>query len=131
MELELSDELSSAYAVFKNHQLSKIVVMNLHEYNASDWNSNYTSTFKRPTTQYSFQLAPHIKCAGMIQRLIANGSDALTGITFDGYSYNYELANGKPVLLRNVTRNEKAPLDRGTNKLTLGVPWSSAVIWNC
>jgi len=37
---------------------------------------------------------------------MANGSDAITGITFNGLSYNYELDLGKPRLVGNVTKDE-------------------------
>ena len=64
-----------------------------------------------------------------LQRLSANGSDAVTGITFDGYSYNYELENGVPVLLSNVTRGETVAVgDDGT--VVVEVLASSAVIVN-
>ena len=60
---------------------------------------------------------------------MANGSNAITGITFDGYSYNYELNEGKPVLLNNVTRNEVLQVAQ-SEIVTVGVPWSSAAIMN-
>jgi hypothetical protein len=62
-----------------------------------------------------------------LQRLIANGSDAVTGATFDGYSFNYELDNGKPVLMNNVTRGEIVQVDR-RGDLAVEVPDSSAVL---
>ncbi|KAI1477023.1 glycoside hydrolase family 79 protein [Daldinia eschscholtzii] len=43
----------------------------------------------------------------LVRRLRANGSDAITGITWDGWSYNYELDRGKPVRLENVTVGER------------------------
>jgi hypothetical protein len=58
---------------------------------------------------------------------MANGSDAVTGATFDGYSYNYELDNGKPVLLKNITRGESVKVSR-KGDLTVDVPDSSAVL---
>jgi len=60
---------------------------------------------------------------------MANGSDALSGVTFDGYSYNWELDNGKPVLLQNVTRGETVRVGQG-GQMTVEVPSSSAVIIN-
>ena len=39
-----------------------------------------------------------------VKRLRANGSDAITGVTWDGWSYNRELDNGRPVRLGNVTK---------------------------
>ena len=62
-----------------------------------------------------------------VRRLMANGSDAISGITFDGYSYNFELDDGKPVLLGNVTRGEVLKVGRD-GVLSLDVPWSSAVL---
>ena len=62
-----------------------------------------------------------------IQRLLANGSDAITGVTFDGYSYNYELESGKPVLLQNVTRGETVSIG-SHGKMSIEVPRSSAAI---
>lgn len=60
---------------------------------------------------------------------MANGSDALSGITFDGYSYNYELDNGLPVRLHNVTRGECIEVG-AEGKANVKVPASSAVIVN-
>lgn len=51
----------------------------------------------------------------------------MTGVTFDGLSYNYELANGKPVLLGNVTRGEVLRVNE-VGLLSVDVPRSSAVI---
>ena len=61
-----------------------------------------------------------------LKRLVANGSDAITGITWDGWSYNYELNNGKPVRLGNVTVGETVKVVSG--KATVGVEDSSAVV---
>ena len=58
---------------------------------------------------------------------MANGSDAISGITFDGYSYNYELDEGKPVRLNNVTYGEKINVGKN-GMLKVDVPWSSAAI---
>ncbi|KAK8132786.1 glycoside hydrolase family 79 protein [Apiospora kogelbergensis] len=61
-----------------------------------------------------------------IQRLYANGSDAITGITWDGWSYNYELDEGRPVRLANVTVGETVQVTNGTLNIT--VPDSQAVL---
>lgn len=95
-------------------------------YNATGYNSQYINNYPRPTETYSFQLPPYLHGHYNMQRLLANGSDAISGVTFDGYSFNYELENGKPVLLRNVTRGEEVNVLRG--RMSVGVPRSSAVI---
>jgi hypothetical protein len=60
---------------------------------------------------------------------MANGSNAITGITWDGYSYNYELDGGKPVRLHNVTVGETARVSND-GVVAIDVPYSSAVILN-
>jgi hypothetical protein len=65
--------------------------------------------------------------SGTVARLIANGSDALTGITFDGKSYAYELDVGKGVKMANVTQRECVTVD-GKGGFKVDVPWSSAAI---
>ncbi|KAF3406866.1 Beta-glucuronidase [Talaromyces pinophilus] len=117
-----SSSTEGAYAAYVNGKLARIAVVNLVEY-------NYTSTdpaTKRPSALYTFQVqsgTPSIS----VRRLIANGSDAITGITWDGYSYNYELDGGRPVRLDNVTINEKARVDRN-GLVSIDIPYSSAAI---
>ncbi|KAL1998863.1 hypothetical protein VTN02DRAFT_5464 [Thermoascus thermophilus] len=53
-----------------------------------------------------------------VQRLLANGRHAITGITRDGWSYNYELDGGKPVRLDNVTVGETVWLHWSKAKMT-------------
>ncbi|KAK3676006.1 hypothetical protein LTR78_004198 [Recurvomyces mirabilis] len=128
VNLPLSSDLQAAYASYINGQLSKIMLINLQDFNATAGN-NYTSTSPRGSNTYSLQVPS--SCNGKtasVQRLVANGSDAVTGVTFDGYSYNYELDNGKPVLLRNVTRGET--LRAGWGGMSITVPDSSAALIN-
>ncbi|KAI7098089.1 glycoside hydrolase family 79 protein [Hortaea werneckii] len=131
VNLPLSSEQESAYAMYTSTgELSKLMVINLMEYNTTAGN-NYTNDYPRPIERYTFQVAPGggggFGKSVKLQRLMANGSDAITGVSFDGYSYNYELDNGKPVLLRNVTRGETVQVDRD-GRLCVDVPRSSAVI---
>ncbi|WPH02262.1 glycoside hydrolase family 79 protein [Acrodontium crateriforme] len=127
VELPLSDGESSAYAAYEGGRLVRIMVINLMEYNATDYNSQYINHYQRPVETYSFQLPAGCSGEAKIQRLMANGSDAITGCTWDGFSYNFELDNGLPVRLGNVTRGERMKVDDG-GKLSIGVPRSSAVI---
>lgn len=105
------------------------MLLNLKDYNSTADN-NYTSTPLPKRGGQTFALRIPQSCSGKtasFQRLIANGSDAVSGVTFDGYSYNYELNNGKPVLLGNVTRGETLRVDR-RGVLRIEVPDSSAVL---
>ena len=59
--------------------------------------------------------------------MIANGSDALTGITWGGKSYAVELDEGKGVKMGNVTQGECVQVDK-RGGVKVDVPWSSAAI---
>ncbi|KAK4546058.1 hypothetical protein LTR36_002195 [Oleoguttula mirabilis] len=126
VNLPLPNEEESAYAAYVDGKLARLIVVNMMEYNATDGN-NYTDDYPRPVERYSFQLPTGSHGQVQLQRLTANGSDAITGVTFDGFSYNYELNAGKPVLLHNVTRGESASIgENGT--LSVDVPRSSALL---
>lgn len=120
--IPLEQETEAAYAIYSNETLSRLVVINLNQYNYS-----VPTPLERPNPAYNFTVPTDCKGTATVQRLIANGSDATTGITFDGYSFNYELDNGKPKLLENVTRGEIVYV--GSNgSVSVQVPDSSAAL---
>lgn len=129
-----SDPREVAYAAHyvARSQLARIAVLNMRSYNTTIGGAGLDplpSPAKRPSQAYTFAVdgvRDGQKVA--VQRLMANGSDAITGITFDGWSYNYELDLGKPVRLNNVTIGEKVIVKDG--KVTVEVPDSSAVLLN-
>ncbi|MCJ1471762.1 hypothetical protein MMC13_000402 [Lambiella insularis] len=113
----------AAYAAYVNDKLARIAVINMREYN---YTTNASASMARPSSSYSFSVGPGCGSRVAVQRLMANGSDAISGITFDGYSYNYELDQGRPVLLQNVTRGEILGIWGGV--VAVDVPDSSAAI---
>lgn len=123
--LPSSSEFSTQYAAYTNNRLARLLLVDLHTYNTTD--NNYTTPFPRPVEKLEFKLPGCSGCRAQVQRLMANGSDAISGITWDGYSYNYELDEGKPVRLNNVTHGEKVNVDKD-GLLKVNVPWSSAAI---
>jgi len=124
-DIDLGNAHQNAYAVYVNGSLERIAIVQMTEY-------NYTTLAprSRPNETFTFQVprGSGIKTVG-VQRLLANGSNAITGITFDGYSYNYELEEGRPVLLHNVTRGEVLPVSQD-GVIQVDVPWSSAAVLN-
>lgn len=125
-DLELGSMYDAAYTVHVDGELKRIAVIQMNAWNYTNASSQQPKD--RPQETFVFQLPPNACSKGItVQRLMANGSDAITGVTFDGYSYNYELDQGRPVLLSNVTRGESATVDE-SGLLQLGVPWSSAAI---
>lgn len=121
--LPLPKEREAAYAIYNDETLKRVVVINMDAY-------NYTSGedgVERPETTYSFIVPAACAGEGIVQRLTANGSDAITGVTFNGYSFNYELDGGKPSLLNNVTSNEGIVVE-DDGLLNVVVPHSSAAV---
>lgn len=127
--------MESAYAAYVDGVLKRIIIINMHEYN---YTVNGTSTIpnpvSRPTRNYTISIpessgyiskTPRLETA-TLRALHANGSDAISGITYDGYSYNYELDNGLPVRLTNVTVGKKVKVHDG--KITVLVEDSGAVM---
>ena len=125
LNIPLPSIFEAAYAAYVNGALARILVINMVEYN---YTTNTSTPNPRPSSNYSFSVSDVNGIGIKVQRLMANGSNAISGVTFDGYSYNYELDNGKPVLLKNVTRGETARITNGV--ITVGVPDSSVAILN-
>ena len=123
--IALSNIFEAAYGAYVEGALTRIAVINMIEYN---YTTNGTISMPRPSSNYSFSVPGMNGKEVRVQRLMANGSNAVSGVTFDGYSYNYELDNGKPVLLKNVTRGETLRVMDGI--VTVSVPDSSAAILN-
>lgn len=107
----------TAYGAYVDGTLSRIMVVNMRAYNytlngAGDLSTRNPAPRKAHT--YAFGVAGFRDGReALVRKLHANGSDAITGITWDGLSYNYELDLGRPVRLRNVTTGERVTVRRG------------------
>ena len=118
----LKQSTEAAYAIYSDDKLARIMVINMKEYNYS-----VSSISPRPVPSYNFTLPASCKGSGMVQRLIANGSDAISGVSFNGMSWNYELNEGKGQLLGNVTRDEVVWI-ASSGDVSVPVPDSSAAL---
>lgn len=123
-------ETDVAYAAYVDGALSRVLVLNLRSYNytLNGTGGEELNPETRPTRTYNFTGLGAATAAEevAVYRLYANGSDAVTGITWDGWSYNYELDEGRPVRLANVTTGETAAIVDGG--VTVEVPDSQAVV---
>ena len=124
VNLPMPQETESAYAAYVNGKLARIAVINMQQW-------NYTGTDveanPRPSAMYQFQVSEASGKSLSVRRLMANGTDAITGITWNGFSYNYELEGGRPVRLSNVTFDQTVQVDsKGVVQLEL--PYSSGAI---
>ncbi|KAJ5619321.1 hypothetical protein N7510_003305 [Penicillium lagena] len=129
LNIPLGQDTESAYAAYVGGNLARLAVVNMAEYNYTSGSAS-GGAGDRPSGKYSFKLPARIASGSVsVQRLMANGSNAVTGVTWDGYSYNYELKDGKPVRMHNVTSDER--LRVGTDGTVLvDVPYSSAALLN-
>ena len=133
VEIPMPGIYQAAYAGYVNGKLAKLMAIQMNEYNSTT--GTYTSpdgtvaTGARPIQTFGFKVPAKYASvkAGTVQRLMANGSDAITGITFGGYSYNYELQNGLPVKMDNVTAVESLSVGKG-GVIQIQVPYSSAAM---
>lgn len=126
----LGSEQETAYAIYDSGVLKRLMLINMHGYNTTkDGAGTEPLPNPEPRPSRTFSFAAHNlnqKLSAHVQRLMANGSDAITGITFDGWSYNWELDNGRPVRLNNVTTGEVIQAKNGV--VTVEVPDSSAAL---
>jgi len=126
--LPLSSPMEAAYAAYENGTLSRIAVVNLHAYNYTvNGTSSIPNPVPRPSQTYTFAV-PQQTGVLEVKRLSANGSDAISGITWDGLSYNWELNEGRPVRLANVTIGERVRVENGL--VSVVVPDSSVAVLN-
>ncbi|KAH6692587.1 beta-glucuronidase [Plectosphaerella plurivora] len=120
VHIPLAGRRAAAYAAYVSSHLARLIVINLEAYNSTvngTGEVNNPDAPDRPQFTYAFQLPGMHTGGAFIQRLSANGSDAISGITWDGWSYNRELDGGKPVRLRNVTVGERVPINKGVVKV--------------
>ncbi|CAG8951004.1 hypothetical protein HYFRA_00006401 [Hymenoscyphus fraxineus] len=120
------EAIYTAYAA--DSQLARVAIINMRQYNYTiNGTSSVPNPVPRPSVDYELQLPEGFDgTEASVKRLVANGSDAITGISWDGVSYNWELDEGRPVRLGNVTTGEKVRVEDGLVRVS--VPDSEAVI---
>ncbi|KAK1752530.1 family 79 putative glycoside hydrolase [Echria macrotheca] len=128
-------EHEAVYGVYTHagSVLARLVVVNMRGYNTTvsgDGLEPYppSDVPERPVREYTFQMDWWGDCDRKIavRRLMANGSDAITGISYDGWTYDWEADEGRPVRLGNVTVGETVEVHGGL--VSVKVPDSSAVL---
>jgi len=86
----------------------------MREYNYTvNGTSDVVNAVPRPSREYAFAVPEYCEEEVVVKRLWANGSDAISGISWDGVSFNWELDEGRPVRLGNVTSGERVRVEGG------------------
>lgn len=112
VHIPLAEDTESAYAIYNGDDLLKLVVLNLQAFNQTSGQDS------RPTREYKFQVPDHGRRA-KVERLMAPGSDAT-----DGISYDYDLRAGRLVNVDPAT--EMVRIRNGV--VSVELPDSSAVL---
>lgn len=125
--LPLNSDFDAAYCAHIVDSLVRLMIVSLRVHNASAWDGGDTIHYTRPSREYDFLFPRDCIRQTAVQRLMANGSDAISGATWDGFSFNYELDNGLPVRLENITRGDVVNID-SNGLIRVSVPDSSAAM---
>jgi hypothetical protein len=130
VDLDDTTDTEAAYGIYHSGDLAKIAVINFAEYNftasgnATDSNLN---TSHRGSHNFSINVDESLNDqTATVRRLTAPGADSITGITWDAYTFNYEVDNGNASRLSNVTHGEKVTVSDGV--VTVSIQSSSAVL---
>lgn len=116
--IRLSGDTESAYAVYHNNILSRLVALNLEA-----WYANSTSP--RPSKEYTFRVPDRYTTANVL-RFMGPGADARSNLTFGGVSYDYELGGGKPVVIDEMRKKERVSVKDGLVRVEVSA--SSGVV---
>ena len=130
--------LVSGYAIFvgdEGHTLRRIGFVDLHAYNATIVTSPSPPYSRMPNPEpravrnYTFTLPSSLAVEDgtslVVQRLLARGSDAQKGITWDGWSYDCELDEGRPV---KVGKDPEERVTVSGGGVSVGLQDSTAVV---
>ncbi|KAH8812694.1 glycoside hydrolase family 79 protein [Xylogone sp. PMI_703] len=110
-------DFDSAYGAYQGGQLERIALLNLREYDSD-------STTARGSQTYTVKVKPFQ--IWTVERLTAAGAHDVTGVTYNGYAYEYS-SLGKAVRVKGRTSSELAIAD-GFGNLRVKVADSEAVI---
>lgn len=111
LDLGSDDGTLSAYELYDDGELARIVILNMIEYK--------TGSGTRPSQSFTLTVPSSVTEAS-VERLTAAGADVKTDITFGGVSYDYDLGQGKPVVVNQTAAQETVKASTpGTLKVTL------------
>ena len=111
LDLGSDDGTLSAYQLYEDGELARVVVLNLVEYT--------TGSGTRATKTITLTV-PTCVTEARVERLTAAGADVKTNISFGGVSFDYELAEGKPVVVNETASQEVVKVSTpGTLKISI------------
>lgn len=118
----IDDDRVSAYVFYDNggKKLSRVIILNMRE-----WNS--TTAGARPELEVSLAV-PAGANGARVERLAAAGAEVTTGITYAGTSYDYDIDQGRPVIVNEAASKEIVWVDRSAKTISIGIQDSEGVV---
>jgi hypothetical protein len=99
LDLGSDDGTASGYMLYEGDQLARVVLLNMVEYTSTSGDARSSQTF-------TVNVPNRFKGA-KVERLTAAGADVKTNITFGGVSFDFGLAQGKPVIVNRAAAVEQ------------------------
>ncbi len=119
VDLPNIDGFESMYVAYDQIGPKRITVLNMKE-----WNRNDT----RNTRTYKVKLPACKKWEVSAERLLASSATAKTGVTFGGYSYDYNSKEKPQTASDTIMKASGAGVRMDGNTLSIDVPDSEAVL---
>ena len=105
--INLHSDYYSAYAAYDGGKLTRVLLLNLHEWNPSTGSDRPKTTFTLRTPRgFKFKYAT-------VELMTAPGAASTTNITVAGISYDYGRGRGKPVRIGPAIHSVLHPQDGG------------------
>jgi hypothetical protein len=123
--IDLNSDFYSAYAAYENGRLARVILLNLHEWNPPS-GSNQDEASAAPSTRFTLSTGQRGIKYATVELLTAPGALSETNITVAGLSYDYDLAEGKPVRVAKQYEGVLRPNNKG--EISVNARYSQAVL---
>lgn len=123
--INLNSDFYSAYAAYEDGRLARVVLLNLHEWNPPSSQAEAEAE-AAPSTTFTLSTGRGGIKYVTVEAMTAPGALSETNITVAGISYDYDLAEGKPVRVAKQYTSVLRPDNKG--EISVPVRDSQAVL---
>ncbi|KAH8127697.1 hypothetical protein LI328DRAFT_164691 [Trichoderma asperelloides] len=111
--IDLNSDFYSAYAAYEEGRLARVVLLNLHEWNPPSNSQAEAEAEAAPSTAITLSTGRSGIKYATVELMTAPGALSETNITVAGISYDYDLAEGKPVRVAKQYESVLRPNSKG------------------
>lgn len=124
--IDLNSDFYSAYAAYVEGRLARVVLLNLSEWNPPSKSQAEAEAEAAPSTAFTLNTSRSGVNYATVELMTAPGALSETNITVAGISYDYDLAEGKPVRVAKQYESVLRPNSKGD--ISILVRHSQAVL---